>query len=1367
MKRAFLHIRILFVLLPVMIFSTNAGAQERDVMQRQFLYPHSLRVYDSLRASQLPVLKLPEQYRFKSLPPVVDNSVFPCFAGIHDQYTFYSCQQFCSVEYAFAYEENRLRGLDGKLPENRYPAHYTWNFENRGAQDVGVSFFYSFDVLKQQGHPTMDLFGDNKEKQTTGWMTGYDKYYAGMHNRLKTVSIIPVNSEEGILTVKHYLHDHLDGSPVGGVVFFDASPDFSYNFKKIPAGTPEGGKDVLIGFFPEATHGMTIIGYNDSVRYDINNDGKYTNTLDINGDGVVDAKDWEVGAFRIAGSFGYWWSDSGYCYILYRALALDFDAGYASWQPTGGVWNNCVFVMEPDTGYRPLLTMKVNLSMDSRDKIRLRACISRDTLKDLPEKTISFPVFSFQGASHFMQGFDSVPGMKDMELGLDITPLLGDMAPSEPARLFLVVDDRDSLQIGSGTINSVSFLDYSNPAHPAVTVSPQTDVPVKFNDATLLSAVKAVNFSKVEVTTDHLPPCQPPQPLTTQLTAAGGTPPYRWMLAPAVEESPSSIPFTGINQNVITIPNTDLPLVKIPLPFKFPFYGKKYDTVWVNMYGFVAFDGSQYPYPFLTDEEEMIGRIPCLCPAFSMLFQLKPGASMWYEINPDWAAFRWSLESRAHAGISGFNFILKIYRNGEFEFIYGEMTDPGMKEMAAIGYSDGGQRNGSTRTCIDLATLSHTALHFRPVPVPEGISVSEQGLLSVSSPDTAVVFDIPVKVTDSRNIASAKTFQLTTGITLSGEITSEAGGLLVWGTPASFRMTVTNTTPSPITGIGLALRTADTSVTITDSLVTIGTIPAGGTVFRDGCFSFSLKNYLPDRYPVRFQFFASNAAGRWIRECSVPVSGPRIDCSWPAIHDGDNDRIDPGEIADLHVTMNNTGSIELNNPQVSLVAGDSVITVLEALSLLPDTMRVLTTSEVAFRLQAQAGAVPGHITPMTLRVTGEGGTQLEFPFPLTVGGINVAVMKLGSMSVSQNYMKAALDSLGVAYDYYTNIPSIPEKYRCCFVILGSSPGNHVISETEGAMLSNYLMHGGKLYMEGYATWYYQNKTKLHPMFRYSSNSSPQYQFTDVIGISGQITDSMRFHFDNVASVAKFAIVPAPQALTLFRNDDSTPRCLEWAYDGEDYKTIGTILEFGGLSDTTSPSDKYTLMSRYLDFFGVYTTGPHPYFHAERDVVCQGHPAELHDDSYGTIVSRRWDFPGGSPGISTEKDPLVSYISPGEYTVTLTTSDGLHERKIVKRNFIHILSCAGIGTMQNSGSSLKIWPNPASSEFHLGFSASSPGTCMIRVIDMQGRCVYSGIFQGKGSYHEQTFDCSKYPEGLYIVRVITVNNVMTGKVTIRR
>ncbi len=56
-------------------------------------------------------------------------------------------------------------------------------------------------------------------------------------------------------------------------------------------------------------------------------------------------------------------------------------------------------------------------------------------------------------------------------------------------------------------------------------------------------------------------------------------------------------------------------------------------------------------------------------------------------------------------------------------------------------------------------------------------------------------------------------------------------------------------------------------------------------------------------------------------------------------------------------------------------------------------------------------------------------------------------------------------------------------------------------------------------------------------------------------------------------------------------------------------------------------------------------------------VCVGDSVDFFDLSYHDIQNWNWSFPGGTPSTSNQKDPVVTYNTPGTYAVTLTTTDG--------------------------------------------------------------------------------------------------------------
>lgn len=81
-----------------------------------------------------------------------------------------------------------------------------------------------------------------------------------------------------------------------------------------------------------------------------------------------------------------------------------------------------------------------------------------------------------------------------------------------------------------------------------------------------------------------------------------------------------------------------------------------------------------------------------------------------------------------------------------------------------------------------------------------------------------------------------------------------------------------------------------------------------------------------------------------------------------------------------------------------------------------------------------------------------------------------------------------------------------------------------------------------------------------------------------------------------------------------------------------------------------------------DFDAVYTE------------VCVGSEVEFKDLSYHAPTSWEWEFPGGSPSTSTQKNPTIQYNNPGTYQVKLKVKDANNnEAFTTKTQFITVLN----------------------------------------------------------------------------------------------
>lgn len=76
------------------------------------------------------------------------------------------------------------------------------------------------------------------------------------------------------------------------------------------------------------------------------------------------------------------------------------------------------------------------------------------------------------------------------------------------------------------------------------------------------------------------------------------------------------------------------------------------------------------------------------------------------------------------------------------------------------------------------------------------------------------------------------------------------------------------------------------------------------------------------------------------------------------------------------------------------------------------------------------------------------------------------------------------------------------------------------------------------------------------------------------------------------------------------------------------------------------------------------------FTYDRSTTCAGIPVTFHDASWnGTATSYNWSFPGGTPSTSTSISPVVTYATPGVYSVTYSSSNSAGNSTPVTQNSI--------------------------------------------------------------------------------------------------
>lgn len=248
----------------------------------------------------------------QTVPAFVDNSTSPFFPKIGDQGGLGACCVFATVYYQFTYEMNKHRNVP-TTDDNIFSVKWNYNLINNG-KDVGSTAFENYRLIEQHGCPFNKSFPyDGVDYK--GWCTEEKVWREAIRYRIKDYqrfedfgyedSQITTPDDDDLLTVKTALNN--------GEVLKFSSYIYSWDYDRIKthSDVPENDKyegeqfvRVVKGY--DGGHGMAMVGYNDNIWCDINKNDK------------VDPG--EMGAFKIANSWGEGYGNKGFIWIAYDAL---------------------------------------------------------------------------------------------------------------------------------------------------------------------------------------------------------------------------------------------------------------------------------------------------------------------------------------------------------------------------------------------------------------------------------------------------------------------------------------------------------------------------------------------------------------------------------------------------------------------------------------------------------------------------------------------------------------------------------------------------------------------------------------------------------------------------------------------------------------------------------------------------------------------------------------------------------------------------------------------------------------------------------------------------------------------------------------
>ena len=245
------------------------------------------------------------------IPDSADNSTSPYFPEVGNQGSMGSCTSWAHVYYSFTYAMNKLRGIK-TTPENTYSPQWSFNLTSNGEGDGSTAADIEW-FLEKQGAVTLSMVPYVADPIT--WCSDEKVWRESINNRLlDTIKYSSIGSDKTQITSPddNDLDEVKTALAKGNVLTFSTTI-YSWVTTKLKShkDAPENEKFMnqeAVKFVDgaEGSHAMAVVGYNDDIWVDVNDNGK------------VDSG--EMGAFKIVNSWGDKYANDGFIWMAYDAV---------------------------------------------------------------------------------------------------------------------------------------------------------------------------------------------------------------------------------------------------------------------------------------------------------------------------------------------------------------------------------------------------------------------------------------------------------------------------------------------------------------------------------------------------------------------------------------------------------------------------------------------------------------------------------------------------------------------------------------------------------------------------------------------------------------------------------------------------------------------------------------------------------------------------------------------------------------------------------------------------------------------------------------------------------------------------------------
>ncbi|MDO8896536.1 MAG: T9SS type A sorting domain-containing protein, partial [Bacteroidales bacterium] len=646
----------------------------------------------------------------------------------------------------------------------------------------------------------------------------------------------------------------------------------------------------------------------------------------------------------------------------------------------GGIWNSQVVVVDAKESHAPMLTAKATITYPCRNKLKLMAGVATNPEATEPEYVIQFPMFDFQGGCNPMQGGS---GGSTIEIGLDLNLLLEYVEPGETAKYFFMIVENDPSNSSQGMINSLELIDYTGD-EPLSLGSLYNNVPIQNNTTTFLEVVATVNYDPVNVLTDEIPPLNLYAANSVQLEAEGGSEPYNWYLLETYDTTNSVTTFPSVLGEQVTVSNNNDGTGAIDLPFEFPFYGKKYNRIYAAVDGFIMFEPSEVTWPYYVAGKSYLIQNKIIAPSLSKPFYVNPssGDGIWMQTGQGYIIVSWKLSVYGQSGNSEVSMAAKLHEDGKIEFFYGtHLAASFIAKFAGISAGDGINNVILNKTGTFTPLVSqHTV--FEPQQAYNDITLSKRGLLQAEIYDYFPGQSLKVLVADNNNIRKTATLELQLeGLLMNYTVQSGGNEIIEFGETFSLDLNLQNINSFDLEAGSLTLQSEDSFITINNGQIDIPSLVAGESFLAQDIFSVEVSTQVPNAHTAEFTLSYESVSGSWSRPLRLKIYAPDLAVMTTNINDGQNGILEPGETANLIVSLQNKGGARLNMLQAIISSEHPDLTILSSTTT-ADFLHPQQNWDAIFQIYLSETAEPMQVVDILLQIQAENNYHFSVNIPI-------------------------------------------------------------------------------------------------------------------------------------------------------------------------------------------------------------------------------------------------------------------------------------------------------------------------------------------------------------------------------------------------